>query len=275
MNKQELRERVENLPLFDKRRIRVCETADERNEIFDEDKINEAICEIGESEPLAFVTGSYNLVQFKDIFLPILDSFEEELEGTVIHYAGFGMMTVFPDREELKEGKNRFGLIAMNSVDCSSSVIVKFCIEYDERRVNVPAKIAGFKKQHTSKATNVAKDYIHFVSTVKDAWGKIIADFPKWEVRDKIEDGPNIRDENIIEMGDVIKNLKLGTRATKHIKMKMDKITADGHKFTLWDAFELALDRISDMDFKSEVHKQRKIDALCQSVFDYSLILQI
>jgi len=270
MNKEELRNRINELPLFEKREVKVAKST-KKDETEWQTQKQYAICETDGAESLAYVGERYNLMDFKDIFHPILDGIEEEFEGKVISYGGFAMMTLFPKLEELKDGKNKFGIVAMNSVDLSSSIIVRFCVDYDGKRITIPPKVAGLKKQHTGKAVNLTKDYITFIGGVKQAWARIITEFPKYDVVEEIDESV----DNQIEFGTVIDELNLGKRATKHLKGIREDRIANGKQFTLWDSFELALEKIAEGEYKSEVHKQRKIDSLCQKVFDYALVLGI
>jgi len=156
----------------------------------------------------------------------------------------------------------------MNSVDLSCSIVVKFCVEYNGMRVTIPPSIAGLKKQHTKNAGTVAKDYISMVSQVKPVWQKIITQFPKQKMVDK-----EVDEENTLVLGDTLETLKIGQKMGKFIKKRMDKITASGKDFTLWDVFAIVMERIGSGNFKSDVHKQRKVDSICKAIFTYATLL--
>jgi hypothetical protein len=273
MNRDELSARINLFPLFELRDVRVRETETKDGEFVNTESWN-AICETGMTKPLAFVGPKYFLMQFKEVFGPILANVEGNVRGHIIKNDGFAAMTLFPDQAELKEGETNFGIVAMNSVDCSSAIVVKFCIEHQNTiRVTVPPKVAGLKKTHQGNVGNVVKDYMSMIGPVKEIWAKIITEFPKKKMVLKQSDDDLLEDE--LMLGTVLEKLDLGKRLTDKIKKKYEAVTAQGHNYTLWDVFVTAVDRIEEKDFKSEVHKQRKMDTLCERVFQYAMVLSI
>lgn len=139
MNKEELIERVNALPLFEKRQVK-NETAPGSDE-WRLDERNNSIVEIGGKDVVVYVGKRYHLLQFKEVFLPILKNIEDDVEGWVIHNGGYASLVMFPESEDLKDGKMKYGLVAANSVDCSSAVVVKFCVEHNGRRVTIRQKL--------------------------------------------------------------------------------------------------------------------------------------
>lgn len=273
MDREKLRERIENLPKFEKRDIQIKTSANGEEEFVA--GFHKAICEVGDKDSYAyaFCNTNYSLLQFEDLFNPILNSVEGNVDGYVTHYGGFAMMKFFPEMEELREGDSKFGLVAMNSVDMSSSIIVKFCVRHQGQTISIPPKVAGLKKQHSGDVKNLTKDYISMIGKVKKAWGKIIEEFPKYNIVRDLEKADDTI--NPIEFGTVIEELKIGKRAAKILDEKMTKRLNNGGSFTLWDAFVMILTEISQKTYKSEVHKERKIDNICQAVFDYAMLLSI
>ncbi len=272
MNREELKKRIESLPLFELRDIKVREDLD-KNTDFVEVKNDKAICAVGETKPYAFVGPRYYLMQFKEVFSPILDSIQGEIKGHVIKHEGFAAMTLFPKVEALNEDDTKFGLIAMNSVDCSSAIVVKFCVDHkDYLRVTIPPKVAGLKKMHQGKIGNVVKDYMSMIGPVKDIWGKIVAEFPKCKIVLKESDDP---DANEMELGYVFEQLKIKKLLAKKLKKKYEELTARGREYTLWDLFIDAASKIEEKDYKSEVHRQRNLDKLSQAVFEFAIVMSL
>jgi hypothetical protein len=267
-NKEELKKEIDELPLFDKRDIQVKHATDER---FVGCEGYKAICQVDMWQPYAFVGNGYNLVQFHEVFHPILDAIEGEVKGRIINYNGFAAMVMFPEDEALVQGDSKFGLIAMNSVDCSSAVVLKFCVDHKGRRISIPAKVAGIKKTHRGKVVDLVRDYSQFLGSVKDAWTFIIENFPKMHIVEKINENDEYEHE-VIEFDTVVKKWGFGSRLTKKLKKDYDYTKIDGKEYTLWDLFVDALDKVSSQKYKSDVHKQKNIDKLCNSVFEMRMI---
>ena len=272
MNKEQLKERINELPKFEKREVKVKTGIGEESDEWAK-QIHSAICEVGKTISYAYVSLGYKLVQFKDVFLPILDSIEEEVKGYCVHYGGYAMMKLFPEKEELKEGDARFGICAINSVDLSSSVMVKFIIMHNDRYFTVPPKIAGLKKQHTGNVKDIAKDYIGMVGKVKDLWKQISIKFPKYQIVEKITD--DMGEGLYIEFGTAVERLKLGKRLAKKVRKNFEQHTFAGGKYTLWDFMTMVLEEISNATHKSECHKEKHIDKICQACFEFNFMLGI
>lgn len=269
-NKEELKERINNLPLFEKRDVKVRDSKDiEQDEWTNQTEM--AICEVGKNHAYAYVGPKYTLVQFKDVFLPILDSIEGDAEGYLCDYGGYASLKFFPEMEELKDGDSRFGLIAANSVDYSSSIIVRFCVEHNKLRFSIPTKIAGIKKQHTGNVELITKNYISLIGGVKAAWKVIIEKFPQYKIVNELSESEDLE----LEIGAVIEQLNLGKRFNKKLVDAVTQTKVNGQHYTLWDVFINLIEEISDKDYKSEVHREKKIDKVCQIIFDYSMVLNL
>ena len=268
-NKEELKERINNLPLYELREVYVTDEPEGKETT---KQIQLAICEIGKTKSYAYVYPNYKLVQFCDIFTPIIDSIDSDVEGYLSHYEGFAMLKIFPDIEELKDGDNRFGLIAINSVDLSAAIKVKFCVQQNDRQFTIPTKVAGLYKQHTGNAVNITKNYISMIGQVKDAWKKICVEFPTYDI---VLDITKTDKESALELGTVVKRLRLGRRLTKKIKEEYVENLSDGKSYTLWDVFIRGIEYISDRKYKSETHREKARDRICQAIFEYSILLGI
>jgi hypothetical protein len=272
MNKEQLKERINKLPEFEKRDVKVKTTVDKEGDEWNK-QAHSAICETGKTLSYAYVSPGYRLVQFKDVFLPILNSVNEEIKGYCAHYGGYAMMKLFPENEELKDGNTQFGICAINSVDLSASVMVKFIIRHNDRYFTVPPKIAGLKKQHTGNVKDIAKDYIGMVGKVKDLWKQISTKFPQYEIVEEITD--DMGEGLYIEFGTAVQRLKLGQRLAKKVRKNFERHTYNGNKYTLWDFMTMALEEISNAKYKSECHKEKRIDKMCQACFEYGFMLGI
>ena len=268
MNKEKLLERIGELPLYEKREIQIAD----KTGTFSKDAKHKAICEVNGNTPYAFVGDRYTVVQMKDVFEPIVNGIKGEVHGILTRFGGFASLSVFPEDDNLKEGRSKFGLIAMNSVDCSSAIVVKFCVDYGGRRVIIPRNVAGIKKAHTKRAITLVQDYLKFIGPAKSLWGNIVKEFPKHKIVRTEAQGDKLDDPYIL-LGDIIERLNLGTRMGKKISEKYDKRSGLGLEYTLWDVFTDALDMVSAKNYKSDKHKDQKIDKLCASVFKHAMVM--
>ncbi len=275
MNKEQLFERINNLPEFEKRnvKIRTDAEADEDNGEYVK-VVQKAICEIGDkdSKAYSFVSPNYTLVQFKDVFRPILQQFEGDLTGHIYSFGGQAIMKVFPEYEELKEGNQKFGLIALNSVDLSTSVIVKFCVQHKDFQFNVPAGVAGLKKNHTGELKSLVHDYISMIGKVKKIWKDIIEEFPKHHV---VLDTEKTSAENALEFDVVCKKLGLGDRMRKKMKEKVLYAERQGTNLNLWNFCLGAIEEINQKTYKSGVHREKQIDKISKAIFEFDVLMKI
>lgn len=273
MSRTELNERINNLPLFEKRPVFVGNEDTDDINVEKTKQIHQSICMVDGTESYAYVTPNYKLVQFKEVFRPILNSISEDLKGYLIHDGGFAILKIFPEMDELKNKDDQFGLLAMNSVDMSSSIIVRFCVRHNEYQFTIPTNIAGLKERHTGKAEQVTKDYISMIGEVKSAWKQIITEFPKYEIVMDLEKCPD--DIQALEFGTVLNRLKIGKRLAKKLRESLETVTKDGRRYTLWDIVIDVMQNISDSKYKTDVNREKRIATLCQLIFEYSVMLQI
>lgn len=272
-SKEELREKINNLPLFEMRNTGTAANAEKENQDFKKAKLWKAIVEVGtDKEPVVYVRPSYHLLQFKDMFIPLLDNIEEDLYGYLMDYEGMCRLLVFPDHESLKVGDTRYGLLAINSVDCTAGIIVKFCIEQGSRRFIVPHNVAGLKKKHTKNVGMIVKDYISMVDQVKHVWKKIINEFPKYKLVTKESEEPYD-----LQLSDTLEKLEkpLGARLNKKMVERCTEFNRQGRDFTLWDLFSTAMGNFEDKKYKTDMHKEKRIEKLCKAIFDYALVLSL
>jgi len=215
------------------------------------------------TKPLCFASGRYRLIQFTDVFLPLIKDIEE-LEGNLFYYGGLGLIDVFPKDDNLKGDGVDFGLVAYNSVNKTSSVFINFCIKHNERVIKIPKKIMGFKKVHSGNALTTTQNFLQVMSKVKDIWKVIIDDFSKTEVTEdlakSIITAVEIKDEYIT------KNLLEKVR--QHNLMNEEKMN-------VWTMFLEIMKIIEYRKFKSELHKRKKLDLVSDCIFKYATITKL
>jgi hypothetical protein len=268
MDKEELKTAVNELPLFEKKDIAIKEV-----QLSDEDFVDsqwneeenwKAITEVGKLKPFAFVSKLYNLVQFKEIYLPILEKIDTDLKGSLHYWEGVSMMDIFPEDTAYSENGNQIGINIMNSVNLKSSVIIRFSIKDSQNRlITIPRKIAGFKRTHlNAKLLDITKTYIKVIAKVKDTWKTIIEKFPTFEI-DKVT------------MKDMCNDLQLGDNMATKLKTKWAWAIANGKKYNLWDFFIDCIDYVGGRNYKSAIHKRNNVDKIVEKIIVYGFTLNL
>ena len=267
MNKEQLIERIEQIPKFV---LRDAAVKDEEivqfgpKDNFGKDRWVEAenwkaVTEEGNTIPLAFVSKSYSLVQFDDVFKKLIDNIPE-LEGYCIYYNGIGLMDVFPDDEKLKvNGGDRIGMVALNSVNRTTSVIIKFCVKHGDKIITVPKNIAGFKRMHMGKAVQITQNFLTVVGKVREIWKTILTEFEKIKVNETY----------VIGMMDSVQ-IK-----DNYLRKKVIKKVLDTYDMDLWDTFLYMIDIIESRSFKSDVHRRKKLDKISELMFKWAVMSRL
>ncbi len=268
MDKQQLIQKIEQIPKFVLRDAAVRE--DERVESDDGVKENldygwaeaenwKAVTEEGSTIPLAFVSKSYSLVQFDEVFKKLIDGIPY-LDGQCIYYNGVGLMDVFPNDEKLKvNGGDRIGMVALNSVNRTTSVIIKFCVSHGDKIITVPKKIAGFKRMHMGKAMQITQNFLVVVDKVREIWKTILTEFEKIKANETYVTA--MMDE--VEIKD------------NYLRKKVIKKVLSTYDMNLWDTFLYMLSVIEERSFKSDVHRRKKLDLISEKMFKYAVVSRL
>ena len=222
---------------------------------------DKAVTEENSTRRIAYMTKRYKLVQFADGFLiPIVDQFEGEVVGEVHYHEGYAIMDLFPVKDEYKTDDGcRIGVTAYNSVDRTSALNIRFCVEdANGRTLTIPKRIASFRKLHVGKIGELTTDYITLLGRVQAAWKNIVEKFTKYKVTPE-------------EFDSIVKQFDLDETATK----KMREIVMNGGVANLWDFCMETFDMIEKRYYKSDVHKRRRMDDLCNTIFTYNVVMQL
>jgi len=256
MRKTECIEAIERLPLFELKDVAIDDSNVDDTEITWEKQLKDrAVVEIGNNESLAYVSTRYKLVQFKDVLGPVaegIDSFSARLNT----FKGVCVMDVFPNMSEFSNDDVKYGISVINSVDKSTSIVIKFNVKVNGQPLIFPSKLAGFVKSHTGKGFEITQNYIQVITKVKDAWGNIIKHFPEIE----------INDEDTLKM--VVENFKINKDHKDRIELRMQM----KQPLNLWDIVEIRLKEISKRNYKSEVHKSKALERLGNEIFSYAMV---
>lgn len=271
--KDEMGVAIEELPLFEKKGVAICDK--DGNVISDSETITfkgskyhieenwTAVCEIDNVKPLAFVSQKYNLVQFKQVFKPIIDNIDDDMSGQLLYNEGMAVMDVFPDNDDYKTNGTKFGITIINSVNLTSSVVIRFSVLHNNRLVTIPKNVAGFKKTHMSRdLLDITKNYAHSIVKVKDTWKTIVEKFPDYEI-DKDH------------LNEIIESIGLGDLIAKAIRHDFIWKTGNKQKYNLWHFFNFCIDYTAKKSYKSDLHCRQNSDKIVEKVLQYSLMLQL
>lgn len=264
MNKENLIYAINNIPKFTLRDIAVDKSEDKSIRNWTSEEEFKAVTEIDNTKPLCFASGRYRLIQFTDVFLPLVDKIQE-LDGELFYYGGVGLMDIFPKDDKLKVDGVDFGLVAYNSVNKTSSVFINFCIKHNDRVIKIPKNIMGFKKVHSGNALEVTQNFMEVMNRVKDIWKTIIEEFSKTEVTEDLAN--NIIKTVEIKDDYIIKKLL--------DKVRQQNSMPDQTKMNVWTMFLEIMKIIEYRKFKSELHKRKKLDLVSDCIFKYATITKL
>src|SRR3990167_10612643 len=178
MNKQELLEEIKKIPNFKKRDIYVKRNEGDitPNEEYKEERL------IGITEENAYplistVSKGYQILQFKDLYEPIINHFDE-VNGELFYHFGSSVLSLFPEGDNFKTDDGKpIGLIVSNSVNKALAININFCIGVGKRKVMLPKKISSFRKLHLGNVGQLVSDYQRFIVDVKQLWRIVMEKF--------------------------------------------------------------------------------------------------
>lgn len=256
MDKKQISEEIARIPQFE---LKIAGVKDPVQGWEQAEKFK-AVVEVGKLVPYAFVNKSYQLVQFKDVFEPILESLPENTESRLAYYQGMANLDIFPGDQT---GDFKYGLVISNSVNKTSSVSVRFCVQKKEENdseifVTFPHNIGGYKQMHMGRVVKITQNYLESLATVQKAWGTIIEEFPKIEV-------------NAENYAEVVENLSFDDRTKKAIKYQVEIGTVKN----LWDVFMAAIRNVSKRKYKSDLHERKKLESITQDIFNHAIIAKL
>lgn len=250
---------IEELPLFEKKEIAIKEDGK-----YNDEENWTAVCEVDNVRPLAFVSQKYNLVQFKQVFKPIVENVNDNMSGQLLYNEGMAVMDVFPENDDYANNGTKFGITIINSVNLTSSVVIRFSVLHNNRFVTIPKDVAGFKKTHMSRdLLDITKNYAHSIVKVKDTWKTIVEKFPDYEIDKE-------------HLNEIIESIGLGDLIAKAIRHDFIwKTVANKQKYNLWHFFNFCIDYTAKKSYKSDLHCRQNSDKIVEKVLQYALMLQL
>ena len=246
--KTQLNEEIEKIPIFEMR-----ELATKSNDQFIEDAEHKGICEISSSSILAMVTNGYKLVQFKDVYSPIMDEIPE-LEGYLKYHNGKGWLVIFPKEENYQIGEHSVGVILKNSVDKSSAINIELCVKVGEYTIMLPDK-KKMRTIHLGKAKELLKSYQSFIIDVKNEWVTILQKLQSKEL-----------DES--EVDALLNELRLTKRVKAELKQSLES-------YNLWVVFMGMIESFTKKVYRNPINQMQKLKRVAELCVDYAMLSKI
>ena len=246
--KNELVNEVNKIPLFTSENL-YLQCANEH------DKNWKGIVEIGKGDILMPVSKHYKVVQFSDIFIPVLNGIPD-LEGELRYGYGRGVLFVYPKGDKYAVGKDtRVGLTITNSVDKSMGLSVNFSIllkRHEYYNVVLPKGFSNLRKRHMGNVNVIVDNYQKMLMNCQDAWKIIIKKFD--------------RDVDESEIGILLDKLRIGKKYNQFIRAlyKIKKTVK------LWNCFMDAVVFISEKNYKNEINRVKRLQKIAEIIYQYA-----
>jgi hypothetical protein len=243
MDKNQLIETINNIKEFELKRIALV-----RNGTWVEDLNWKAVTLKDEYDIFATVTNKYKLVQFKNVFMPVIEKMADSTSGYISTYKGKASLYLFP---EDNSEKFRTGICLKNSVDKSTAIEARFSILLEGGyTVAIPKQIKPFRKTHTGKALEITQDFMAGLGDIKNFWKDLVKKYSEFTIDDSVID-------------ELLKELKMTKRMCQRVK---------NYKITnLWELFQAVLREISLKNYKSDLHKNKKVEKLVEIFYNFSI----
>lgn len=247
MDKNQLVDTINNIKEFELKRIALI-----RDGTWVEDLNWKAVTLKDEYDIFATVTNKYRLVQFKNVFMPVIEKMADTTSGYISTYKGKASLYLFP---EDNSEKFKTGVCLKNSVDKSTAIEARFSILLEGGyTVAIPKEIKPFRKTHTGKALEITQDFMSGLGDIKSFWKDLINRYTEFAIDEEIT--KNILDE---------------LHMTKRMRERISS-----YKITnLYELFMAVLRSISEKRFKSEIHKQKKIEKLVEIFYNFSIATRL
>ena len=259
-NKETLQNEIQKLPIFTQKEIWTIKDGeqDSNNVTIQRNDGWKAIT--NDNDIYSVVTDKYQLIQFAEVFNLITSKFDKFI-GRVYQHRASAVLVVFPEQQviQLEEVKGKIGLYALNSVDKSTSVFIRFIIKTEKNWFVVP-RVKTFRQVHMGeKMETKIDDFTDLMKNVQTEWQQILTHFKKTKVRVKDFDAAakrcGIVNKPYIEL---IKN-----------KIKQNEIV------NFWDLFVEMTKAASMIQPKSELRAFKLLEKIADEVNRLSFLMKI
>lgn len=243
MDKTQLIETINNIKEFELKEVAIKKDSD-----WIQDNNWKAVVIKNEENIIATTSNKYKLLQFSEVFLPVLEKMPENIIGQIATYKGKASLYIFP---EDNTEKFRAGIALKNSVDKSTAIEARFSILLDSGHIiAIPKQIKAFRKTHTGKALEITQDFMTGLGEIKSFWKDLIGKYTEFAIDSAIVD-------------DILKEL--------HMTKKMADRVKNYKNENLYELFMATLREISLKHYKSDIHKNKKVEKLVEIFYNFSI----
>jgi len=241
--KNELIQKINDIKEFELKEVAVKKDND-----WIQDSNWKAVVIKDEENIIATVSQRYRLLQFSEVFLPVIEKMADTTSGCISKYKGKATLHLFP---EDNTETFRAGVMLRNSVDKSTAIEARFSILLDSGHiVTIPKAIKPFRKTHTGKALEITQDFMSGLGDIKSFWKEILRKYSDFAIDEEISN-------------QILKELK--------ITSKMKARIGNYQTTNLWELFMAVLREISLKHFRSDLHKQKKIETMVEIFYNFAI----
>ena len=254
-NKTELEERIKSLPKF---RLRDIATFDEDETEWMRADVPKAVTEIDKFDIITTVSPRYTLVQFEDIFLPIL-GVVDSLLGDIVYHRGKAVMEIFPDGEDFKIGQDEhIGIRLLNSVNKTTSIYYEFVVTKNSITYYFPRKHFRFVRQiHVGNIENLTEQLPEMIKSVKKTWIDMVTTFKDYVLSEE-------------EIESAVKEMKLGKRIGKYLELEHSV-----SPLNLWHMISIIMHKMSKRKYKTEMKKKERLEKISKGIVTWAFVLRL
>lgn len=221
-----------------------------------------AIVQVGSNNPICFASSRYKLMQFKEAFLPLINT-HADVNGKLATHRGFAVLDLFPvDESMIVPGPNgtvyKIGLSAYNSVDRTSALMIKFSVTDGNRIITFPKNVSSYYQAHVGQVKEKTDAYLQLMTSVRDHWPAIVNQLSSTDVTSELFDA-------------LTKDFKTDPQIIKALRIEIDS----GAKYSLWSIMMEIYDRMQHKHSKSDVHLRKRLDEFISSVIDWSKMMTV
>jgi len=247
-------EEINKLPIFETRDVAIKDN----NKYIDNDRFKAVVMKDNPEVVVAIVSKKYNLIQFKDVFIPAIQKLPEIEFWSVENHLGKACLEVYPKGQEFFiDSDKRIGLVLKNSVDKAWAIKINFAINSrDFPTIYLPTEIVGVRKIHIG--TIEIENFIEVLAKVKQVWNDIVEKLKSYQFEAD-------------ELDEFAKQVKIG----KKVKKKLEKMIEEKTFVSLWDIFVKVISEITRRKYKSNISRRRKLESVSEAILKYALILRL
>lgn len=219
----------------------------ERDQHFHKQKCR-AVVETKSNDAIAVVSPTYVLVQMRDNLGKVLSLFTgENIGGTIYYFRGYGQLRIFPSDSDI-------GIAVVNSVNGGSAIKVQLIKQINGATAYLPTavcpeEVKKYKKLHVGRPLDEVVNFSKILADAQATWGFIETQISKTPLTKEL----------LREVTDCL-DTKMLIDAADQFANGLDKHL--GRQPTLWDLLLVIFKTAAGSTFKSDIHRERRLQEL-------------